>query len=370
MTGYSGLDSSRRVRGALGAVVAACAVAAVLPGAASASASAPAAPQTSTWVERVSVAADGSQANGSSVDASITPSGRHVVFSSSASNLTGDSAAGSTAVFVRDRQAGQNLRQGDYTPIGPPSVSGDGAYAGYALQWMRNVRIRFYQVATGRTVSADCSAYSCTQPVFNADGRYVALSVLRYSSSYQTVEVHDQDTWTKQTVANLPHTSPARPSISGDGRYVAYQDALTKDVFVRDMTAGTVTGPVEGAGVAASLVQLSDDGSKVVYQAGTDTYVHDLAAGTSQLVPGVKGVAIDPTGRHLLHSPHPGAAGPSLTLRDLVTGTDSVVSDQPATAGTDSVTAGGGEVVFQSAASDLVTGDTNGAPDVFVRHFD
>ncbi|MFF7276955.1 hypothetical protein [Streptomyces griseorubiginosus] len=62
--------------------------------------------------------------------------------------------------------------------------------------------------------------------------------------------------------------------------------------------------------------------------------------------------------------------GPSLGLRDLETGPDEIVSNQPASAGTDSVTAGGRAVVFQSTADDIVPGGTNGKSDVFVRHFD
>ncbi|WP_319363762.1 hypothetical protein [Streptomyces scabiei] len=77
-------------------------------------------------------------------------------------------------------------------------------------------------------------------------------------------------------------------------------------------------------------------------------------------------MAIDPTGRHLLYSPHD-TSGPSLVLRDLETGSDETVSTRPATAGTDAVGAGGREVVFHSTADDIVPGDTNGEQDVFLR---
>ncbi|MEU8876882.1 hypothetical protein AB0D24_38265 [Streptomyces javensis] len=164
------------------------------------------------------------------------------------------------------------------------------------------------------------------------------------------------------------HTASARPSISGDGRFVAYQDGRAEDVFVWDRTDGTASGPIEGPSKTATLVQLSEDGSKVVYLSGPDTYVHDESSGTDQLVPNVRGVAIDPTGRYLLYAT-PDTNGPSLTLRDLETGTDETVSDQPASAGTDAVGTGGRDVVFQSTADDIVPGDTNGKSDVFVRHF-
>lgn len=101
---------------------------------------------------------------------------------------------------------------------------------------------------------------------------------------------------------------------------------------------------------------------------GSDTYVHDVSSGTDELVPKVRGVAVDPAGRHLLYAPHD-TSGSSLTLRDLETGTDEIVSSQPASAGTDAVSAGGREVVFQSAADGIVPGGTSGKSDVFLRRF-
>ncbi|MEU6124779.1 hypothetical protein [Streptomyces sp. NPDC047123] len=318
-------------------------------------------------VERISVAADGTQGDDNSTGASITPDGRNVVFASSAKNLTADESTGGDKVFVRDRRTGQTGRIGYLTTLQPPVISGDGEHAAYPVQWVNDVRIRQYQVSTGRTISADCSAYSCNQPSLGADGRHIALVIrLKPPLTGQRIEVQDWNTGTKKTVATLDHTQVSRPSMSGDGRYVAYQDAQTKDVLVWDRTTGTATGPIEGPAKDAALVQLSDDGNQVVYVAGADTYVHDLRSGTSRLVPNVRGVAIDPTGRYLLYAPND-TSGPSLVLRDLRTGTDETVSTQPATAGTDAVSSGGRDVVFQSTADDIVPGDTNGKSDVFVR---
>lgn len=368
MSGKTSRSATRRVRAGLSTAVAVCAVTVLLAQGAAAEPSPASGPAGghATGVERISVAADGTQADGHSSHASITPDARHVVFSSSAKNLTPDGTTGDSRVYVRDQQTRQPRQMGALPPLQPPAISGDGQYVAYPVQWMNNVRIRQYQVSTGRTVSADCSAYSCNQPVLNADGRYTALVVhLRQPSPSQRIEVHDGSTGAKHTVARLEHTQPSKPSLSGDGRYVAYQDAKSQDVFVWDRTGATI-GPIEGPSQAAALVQLSDDGSKAVYLSGTDTYVHDVPSGTAQLVAGVRGVAIDPTGRYLLFAPH-GTSGPSLVLRDLRTGTDETVADQPAAAGTDAVSAGGREVVFQSAADDIVPGDTNNTSDVFVR---
>ncbi|MFJ2774560.1 WD40 repeat domain-containing protein [Streptomyces sp. NPDC087300] len=357
------------MRAALSVAVAACAVTAVLPGAAFAGPGG-AAGLGGAGVERISVAADGTQGDGSSSDPSITPDGRRVVFSSSATNLTSDTATGNATVFVRDQRTNQNLRMGNLRPVQAPVISGDGEYVAYPVQWVNDVRIRQYQVRTGATASLNCSAYTCNQPSLSADGRYVAHVILapRQPSFGQRIEVQNSNTGANQTVAVLTHTQPSRPSISGDGRYVAYQNGQTQDVFVWDRTTGTTTGPIEGPSKDASLVQLSDDGTKAVYLSGNDTYVYDVSAGTAQLVPNVKGVAIDPTGRYLLHTPLD-TTGPALALRDLRTATDETVSQQPATATTDAVSTAGRDVVFHSTADDIVPDDTNNTSDIFIRRF-
>ncbi|MFE0172309.1 hypothetical protein ACFWZ2_08310 [Streptomyces sp. NPDC059002] len=362
---------ARRVRAALSAAVAACAVTAALPATASAEPAAGVTDDSGAGVERISVAADGIQADDNSTGASITHDGRRIVFSSSAKNLTPDASTGGERVFLRDRRTQQNQRMGNLAPTQPPVISGDGEYLGYAHQWINDVRIRQYQVRTGATASLNCSAYTCDQPSLSADGRYTAhvIRSIRQPSFGQRVLVQDWNNGgANETVATFDHTQPSRPSISGDGRYVAYQDGKAKDVFVWDRTGGTTSGPIEGPSAEATLVQLSNDGRKAVYLSGSDTYVHDVSTGTAQLVPNVRGLAIDPTGRYLLYAPHD-TSGPSLTLRDLRAGTDEIVSNQPASAGTDAVSAGGRDVVFQSATDDIVPGDTNGKTDIFVRRF-
>ncbi|MER8236325.1 hypothetical protein [Streptomyces sp. NPDC094049] len=363
------------MRAALSAAVVVCAVTAVLPGAASASPKAGAgiATDRATTVELITAAPDGAPANGDSTGASITPDGRHVVFQSGATNLASGTPSTGDAPYLRDQQSGLTKRISSQTPLQPPTVSGDGQYAAYPLQWVRNVRVRLEQVATGSNISANCMADSCNQVSLSADGRYITLVILIKRPGLpdrQSIELQDHlGGGGKKTVFNLGHTVPSLPSISGDGRYVAFQDGQSRDVYLRDMVAETLAGPIEGPSVNASFVQLSDDASKIVYRVDDDTFVHDVASGSAQLVPNVRGVAIDPTGRYLLYAPT-GTTGPSsLTLRDLQTGADETVSAQPATAGVDAVSSGGHDVVFHSTSDDIAPGDTNGKSDVFVRHF-
>ena len=58
--------------------------------------------------ERVSVASDGTQANGVSLTPSISADGRFVAFASHASNLVPGDTNGNVDVFVHDRQTGMS----------------------------------------------------------------------------------------------------------------------------------------------------------------------------------------------------------------------------------------------------------------------
>ncbi|MEW1547721.1 TolB family protein [Streptomyces tsukubensis] len=347
----------RRVRAAVGAAVVVCAVTAVTPTATAAAAGPPAA-TSGAGVERISVATD--EGYGA---ASITPDGRSIVFTS----LKNGPQQGGNEVYVRDRRAGQTRTE----PVAEgwtPAISGDGRQvaANAPRQGTTAERIQQHSLDLG-LLPVTCGR--CNQPSLSADGSHLAYGSLRHPGWLRNVVVADRNGG-HQVIASFGHSAPARPSISGDGRYVAYQDLAYQNegVYLWDRTTGTTSAPLEGPSKSASLVQLSDNGSKVVYLSGPDTYVHDIGSGTAQAVPGVQGVAIDPTGRYLLYAPN-GTSGPSLVLRDLLTGADETVSDQPATAEADSVSADGRDVVFQSAADGIVPGDTNGRPDVFVRSF-
>ncbi|MER6912493.1 hypothetical protein ABT354_12560 [Streptomyces sp. NPDC000594] len=363
-------STSRRVRAAVSAAVAVCAVTVVLPGAAWAGTTdaADGALPRVAGVERLSVTTDGIQADDNSADAAISPEGDRVVFSSHARNLRpGDTGTGDR-VYVRDRRSAQTTRLGIHSPLEPAVISPDGGYVAYPARVMRADQIHQFQLSSGRSIGTHCSARAC-RVAQGADGRHLVYGVLfNPPEPNQRVEVYDRDANTRQTIDIIHNIASIAPSISADGRFVAYQDGVEQDVFLWDRTDNTPAGPIEGPAKAATLVQLSAEGGKVVYLSGSDTYVHDTGSGTAQLVPNVKGVAIDPTGRYLLYAPN-GTGGPSLVLRDLRTGTDETVSDQPASARAGAVSANGRDVVFQSAAADIVPGDSNGKTDVFVRTF-
>src|SRR4029079_15264073 len=90
-------------------------------------------------VSRVSVAADGGEANGPSSDPDLSADGRFVVFASAASNLVAGDTNGAPDVFVRDLQAGTTTLVSAARAGGPgnaasngPAISAHGAFVTFA----------------------------------------------------------------------------------------------------------------------------------------------------------------------------------------------------------------------------------------------
>jgi Tol biopolymer transport system component len=208
------------------------------------------------------------------------------------------------------------------------------------------------------------------------------------------------------------------PSISGNGRFVAFEtnastvlpgdENYSNDVFVRDLVADTVEriSVTPGGGWStgyASAPDISADGRFVAFQSSggdlvagdtnalQDVFVHDrqtgrtvrvsVASGGMQATGGASGdaaisadgrfVAFESTATNLVAGDT--NAAPDVFVHDLQTGTTEQVSI--ATAGTGAndraldpaISADGSRIAFQSAASNLVRGDANTATDIFVR---
>jgi len=204
------------------------------------------------------------------------------------------------------------------------------------------------------------------------------------------------------------------PSISADGRYVAFQSTASNlvahdinpasDVFVRDRQNGTtelVSVTSAGAQVpgSSSNPRISADGRFVVLQSsgslapgglGGQVYVHDRQTGQTELVSvdssGVSGNdwsvvgGISADGRYIAFESN----ATNLVAGDTNAAEDAFVHDrQTGLTERVSVSSGGAQannfsyggtvsddgryVSFSSWGSNLVAGDTNAGPDVFVR---
>jgi TolB protein len=251
--------------------------------------------------ELVSVSSAGTQGDGESYGASrVTPSGRHVVFVSAATNLVAGDTNGVPDVFVRDRRAGTT---------------------------------RLVSVAAGGT-AADAHSEA---PHISADGRFVAFSSaasnLVPGDTNGTRDVFVRDLASGQT----RRVSVARDGragngdsdaagISADGRYVGFVSTATNlgprvttesNAYVKDLRTGTVTlVSVAPDGVrfedGATEMSLSANGRRVAFNATpttasgmTQTYARDLDQRRTTLVSvNVNGEASSGTSSHGSISPN------------------------------------------------------------------
>ena len=338
---------------------------------------------------RVSVAGDGSQADAFSISPSISADGRYVAFSSLATNLVAGDTNGTGDVFVHDRQTGATTRisvAGDGSQANGwsdgPSISADGRYVafsslatnlvagdtngtgdGFVHDRLTGATIRVSVAHDGSQADAWCFV-DC----LSADGRYVAFEseasnlvagdtngardvFLRHLQTGETTRV---SLGTDGTQADgLSGTS----SLSADGRYVVFQSVATDliadddngvcDIFVHDRdTQQTVRVSVAGDGIQANdgsyFPSLSADGRYIAFysQASNlvpsdtnevlDVFVHDRETAHTTRV-SLASYGSQANGRS--HSPR--------------------------------LSADGHLVGFPSEASNLVPGDTNGCDDVF-----
>ena len=174
--------------------------------------------------ERVSVASDGTQANGDSILPAISSDGRFVTFSSEASNLVAGDTNNLADIFLHDRQDDTTVRlvaPAEFNTesgiiIVASNVSPDGGFAGF--------RSNADDLVPGDTNNSF--------DTFLIDR--VTLIAERCSVSSSEVE---------------GNSDSSRPSISSDNRYVVFSSNATnlvsndtngfEDVFVRDRNEGT-----------------------------------------------------------------------------------------------------------------------------------
>ncbi|MEW6747924.1 MAG: calcium-binding protein [Planctomycetota bacterium] len=343
---------------------------------------------------RVNLTQDGKQANDYSGTSCISGDGRFVAFHSYATNLVQGDTNRSIDVFCHDRLTAETTRvsvdssgvQGNDSSF-RPSISADGRYVAFKSLATNLVTgdtndvidIFVHDRSTGETtrVSVDsagneadgrCGGYS---PSISADGRCVAFSseatnlVPDDRNGYEDVFVHDRSTGETTRVSvdsagNEAIGASWYPSISGDGRYVAFMGSATNlvlgdtnyefDIFVHDRSTGettrvSVTSGGQEGDIASFNPAISGDGNLVAFHsyarnlapgclAASDIFVHNRSTRVTRCM--------------------------SVRYKDIFTiirGFNQFPS----------ISADGRYVAFEGADGGLVPGDTNDEFDVFAR---
>jgi hypothetical protein len=343
-------------------------------------------------IERVSVNSSGGQSNGYCGGPAISADGRLVAFESTATNLANGDTNGTFDIFVHDRADGQTRRV---------SVSSNG------------------EEANGQS----------RDPGLSADGKFVVFE----STASNLVANDTNDSWdifahemaTGRTTRVSVRSNGAQadrssrdPSTSGNGRYVVFKSHATNlvardtnrtpDIFVHDRSTGVtkrVSRQSNGAQANGESTNpaVSKNGRYVAFDSVatnmvkgdtnglSDVFVHDrttsktirvsVRSNGGQANGGSADPTISATGRYVAFE----SAASNLVRNDTNGANDAFVYDRKnktirrvnlsATGkqafrrdSTDPfISADGRFVVFESLAANLVSGDRNSAQDIFRR---
>jgi hypothetical protein len=429
------------------------------------SATAEAATPTTT---RASVSPAGVEGDGASYRPSISADGQFVAFQSAADNLIALDHPGHDEIFVRDT-VNNDMQRITVPTVGEeadgdsfaPAISADGrfvTYSSYATNLVANDTngvpdVFVYDRINGGTrrvsvgLSGSGSSGGGSEASISSDGSKVA-----FSSTATDIVAGDTNKATDVFVRNLntgktiraslgpngiqsdptlpppaPHDGGRRdneqPMISADGNSVVFTSYATNlvrndtnkrgDVFVRDLKANVTTrvsvkpgGGQSTAGPSTDVgsfePSISANGQIVTFGsdekdltstpplAANERYVYNRGTGVTTFAevtrsggPGALGASdaeISPDGRYVTFTSQDSTVVtgdtngvPDIFLRDLQTNATRRVS--VSTAGVEAngasnsgtATPGGTAVAVTSVATNLVADDTNNNPDVFVR---
>jgi len=390
--------------------------------------------------------------NGSSVFASVSYDGRYTAFESNATNLVSGDTNAVMDIFVKELYAGAITRasvgnggvQGNarsYDGV----ISGNGRYVAFLSDATNlvtgdtnaatDVFIRDLILGVTRRVSTSAAGTEANAGSFDVslsyDGRYVAFA--SNASNLVSGDTNSQaDVFVKDLQTNLvtrvsvgaggvqSNNPSANPSLSGDGRLVAFESTASnlvsgdtnglQDIFLRNIQSGEIRRmSVDSNGVQGNLnssnPSLSGDGQLLVFESDSSNLVANDANSSADIFlknvstnvltristssAGVEGdnsshhptISYDGTGvafyaaaTNLVSGDTNGSAqdvyfkqlSNNVTTR-LSVSTAGVQGDNNSIAGKASVSGDGRYVVFDSSSTNLSTDDTNSVADIYVR---
>ncbi|MDQ2973337.1 MAG: hypothetical protein M3Q79_02560 [bacterium] len=357
--------------------------------------------QTDT-VTIVSTTSSGSQSTGGgSAWPAISSTGRYIAFESSADNLVASDTNGLQDIFVKDTQIGTTSRVSTTSAAAEatggassaPAISANGRYVVFASDATNlvagdtnattDIFLKDTQTGTLTRVSTDSSATQSVggisnSPEMSSDGRYIVFESLATNlvagDTNASYDVFRKDTQTGTTSRVSTDSSSAqatggnnfRPTITPDGRYVAFYSSATnlvagdtnsvRDIFVKDIQTGAINR------VSTDSLGTQSNGQSYFPKISADGRYVAFESGASNLVAGDTNARFD------------------AFLKDTLTGTTTRVStsslnveavggnfaNSPTSDGID-ISDDGRYVAFNSLAANLHADDTNENYDIFLK---
>jgi hypothetical protein len=265
---------------------------------------------------RISTAMGGGNANAASFGAQITPNGRYIVFTSTASNLVAGDTNARADVFRHDRTTGETVRisvatggaQGSGDSV-LPRISDDGnlvAFRSNSFDLVANdangvedIFVRDITAGTTTRISVSVSGGDgdlvSLVPAISGNGRYVAFSsaatnlVPGDTNNVTDTFVRDRVLGTTTRISVSTNGGEANagcnsPSISQDGRFISFLSRATNlapggpdgttQLYVRDTQAVTTTRPLLSS-FDVNSARLSADGRYAAIGASDGVRIHD-----------------------------------------------------------------------------------------------
>jgi Tol biopolymer transport system component len=302
----------------------------------------------------------------SSYNPSVSGDGRYIAFECAEGNrnfakrygqiqvLVRDTVASTTQVIAAPRGGNRHLSRSYYNP----AISADGRRLAFeAVQGDGHTAVLVRDLQTGATaIASNGLSGDFYEPSISADGRFVAFTAARSSSALARVLVRDVVAGTTALVSRATGPSGAvaddfasNPSISADGRFVAFTSAarnltaartagMRTRIYVRDLLAERTVAVSRAADGLTLDPAISADGQSVAYTS--------VAAGGSQVL------VCD-----LTHG--------MTRIASRATGADGAQAD--GRANDPSISADGTRVAFASAATNLSPGKPDDTRGVFIR---
>ena len=323
---------------------------------------------------------------------SFSPDNAKLAFESAATNLVAGDTNGVFDVFIKDLTTGATT----LLSINALGVEGNGRSLAPVFS-PDGTKLAFISAASN-LVAGDTNQ---AQDVFIKD--LVTGAVTRVSTDASGHQVNGN----ASSVLFSPDGSKVAITTAAD--MVPGDINGGSDVYLKDLVTGAVTrvstdpAGTAGNGVGGAFATaFSPDGSKVLFfsansdlvpndtNGSLDVFIKDLTTGVITRVStdasGAQGNGqsvrgfFSPDGKEVMFSTSaaniaPGAsdANSQVVLKDLATGAITLVSTNVSGTignsgtGADQFSPGGGQVLIESAASNFVPGDTNGANDLFLK---